>query len=189
MQELADALATRVDTVEEATETFRDAALDYHALADTRVGTATQLGAEADRVVDAWMAVETERKQLDAVVRDIGATFHVTVTDDSGQEETVTLTPDTLSGFLQATYSSTRNVTDLEPHPRYTEEDAAHLLATLDENYTALAAADQAYVETLDRLAPYTAVIEEKRKRSARETVLDEPYREIDRVLARRAEA
>lgn len=189
MQELSDALEIRVDTVEKTTETFRDAALDYHALADTRIGTETQLGAEADRVVDAWMAVETERKQLDAVVRDIGATFRVTVTDDAGKEETVTLTPDTLSGFLQATYGSTRNVTELEPHPRYTEEDAAHILAILDENYTALAAADQAYIETLDRLAPYATVIEEKQERSARKTVLDEPYREIDRVLARRAEA
>lgn len=185
MDGLSRAITTRIEAVEEATETFRDRVFDYHALADTGCGAVKQLDAEADRVVDAWLDVERERKQLDAVVRDIGATFHVRVADAEGQEETL-VTPGTLSGLLQATYGSIRNVTSIDPHPRYTEEDAATLLAALDENYTALAEADGTYIESLDILAPYDPVIAEKRERATRETVLDEPYREVDRVLARR---
>lgn len=188
MEELFSALDARIDAVEEATETFRDAVLDYHALADTGTGTETQLDGEADRVVDVWLDVERERKQLDAVVRDVGATFRVRVTDAEGQAEETTVTPGTLSGFLQATYSSARNVTDIDPHPRYTEEDAATLLAALDENYVALAAADRTYIRSLDLLAPYSPIITEKRERATRETGLDDPYRELDRVLARRSE-
>lgn len=189
MVDISDALTARIDAMEDATEAFRAAAFDYHALADTRTGTTTQLDAETEHVVDAWLHLERERKQLDAVVRDIGATFRVAVQDADGRTESTTITPGTVSGLLQATYGNIRNITELDPHPRYTEDDAATLLATFDSEYTTLAAADRAYVETLDIIASYDPLIETKQERAGRESTLDTPYRELDRVLTRRTEA
>lgn len=189
MGALYDAVTARIEAVEERTDAFRDAVLDYHALADTDTGRDGQMHEEAEAVVDAWLAMERERKQLDAVVKDLGATFHVTVRDAEGREEATDIAPDTVSGLFQATYGSVQNVTDLDPHPRYTEEDAATLLAAIDDHYTDLAAADRAYVQALDTLAAYEPVIAAKRERARRETALDDPYQEIDRVLADRADA